>query len=139
MFWIALPLMFLSRWNWEEHPGLPACALFWAGFFFLYLPLVIKGTKSRFRRICWGVSGIGMASNAIATLANGGHMPAVVSYPIPSGVLWVPLTAASKFPALCDIYPGVWFYDAVSIGDYVLYGSLIVAAISGLFSERRRV
>lgn len=63
----------------------------------------------------------GALCNLVAVVANGGYMPVLDYDPSGAPTWWVPLTAESRLPWLCDIYWGS------SIGDGFIAASVLAA------------
>lgn len=121
----SLPFIILARCYWQWNPGIWPCVLFW----FIALaddPLRWYDMGPR-RRVFYGGCFLGGLGNAVATISNGGFMPVLSKTDTTS--LWVPLTAQSRVPWLCDIYAGA------SIGDFFIIAGL-VAMLANWIGEK---
>lgn len=110
---------FVTRGVWQYFPGIATCALFWscAMFFQTFLIIDKRYLTSKVARV---VTTLGVVSNMIVTLANGGYMPVV------SGgdySLWVTATDTHRLMPLADIYSGF------SIGDFAIGLGLVLACV----------
>lgn len=112
---VLLGLGIVSRNRWESDPNITTCMLFWIStftfwtFWWLY-------TRNRAVVLFF----LGNISNAAATLSNNGFMP-VAGKKLASDSVWVPLTAESNLPWLCDVLP-----FKSSVGDWMLLAGMIV-------------
>ena len=128
---LGLAAIIAARFWWEVHPGIIPCAAFWtvAISFFGRLWINDRGALQVARSIMM----LGFLSNAAATLANGGYMP-VLGRSEPSGSVWIPLTEATRLPALCDRYAA-----GASIGDFAIALGMVIGVaieIMRIVSER---
>lgn len=108
---LNLLLTFAARIAWQVNPGMFWASIFWSASFTSLLawsiPIWIKL-----------IIGLGILSNALAILSNGGFMPVADNEGREFSV-WVQLKEHHNFPWLCDVLP-----LGFSVGD--------VAIITGL-------
>lgn len=103
------------RYIWWTQPSLVWCVLFW-----IFLFVAFGLGRNIFVMP-------GAASNAAATIANGGYMPSSLS--VPHEGIYIQLTEHSALPLLCDIFWGS------SVGD----GLIILGVIIFIAAELRRL
>jgi hypothetical protein len=133
----AWPFLVLWRWLWQSHAGLPACVLVGCGD--LSVMYLFWTEMSGRRKWLYAVSDIGALMNAMATIANGGHMP--VSGEMgrhAANSLWIPASPSTHLYFLCDIHRGV------SFGDFLIGATLLallanwIAEITGALSSESK-
>jgi hypothetical protein len=107
--------LFALRLLWHSYVGLVMCLLFWS-YSKCGDPLFMRGLSLR-RRALHAIGFVGGSLNAIATIANRGHMPVLgkTVKDLGEGSVWIPLTAQTHFAALCDAYR--FGAGMISIGD----------------------
>lgn len=113
---------------WQCFPGIAACSAFWAYSLIFDLKNISK-CKEPVRILGQFICFFGACSNAIVTIVNKGFMPVTGGEETFS--LWVKSTSEHKLMFLADIYNGF------SIGDFILFGGMVVIVLSFLFVERK--
>lgn len=131
-WWVALPTSLLGtivvwtlRGLWQAWPGLLACSLFWV----VALPINALNVY-RLRSRLYAVASFGALLNAVATVANGGFMPALIGE---QKSLWIPISAETNLVFLTDIIPTGLGH--ASVGDAFIIGGLLVMLARWAFSK----
>lgn len=131
---VLVPVMILFRVAWESYPSVFACVLFWLAattfnatrLVHCRRPLQIGGGV-----VLWA----GGLSNALVTIANGGHMP-VVAYagmsPHKAGIVWVSALPTHYLLPFCDCLHGF------SIGDVTMGVGIVATLVSWAASKLAR-
>jgi hypothetical protein len=120
LLWLPLPLLLAARLFWQRRPNFLTCALFWA----LALVLILttwSTTVSQFFFL------IGIALNAVVTLANGGFMPVAVrgrGRGQPRS-LWVQQESGQRLLILADNFGNRFI--RFSVGDAFLAVGLVLS------------
>jgi len=117
------------RYTWEVHPGIFTCALFWLGAI-LFETIIITGKRYLTSRIARGITTLGILSNMVVTLANGGYMPVLSGE---GHSLWVTATNSHRLMPLADIYSGF------SIGDFAIGLGFLVAYVFWIWRNHKRL
>lgn len=125
----SLPFLIAARVLWQNYPGIWPCLLFW--IIALADEPLRWGELGGRRKFCYVLAVVGAISNALATLANGGHMPVSGDHKFTPGSLWIPMTESSRLPFLCDIFAGF------SIGDFFIIGSLLLLLLNWSLEKSR--
>lgn len=97
-------------------------AVFWASAVVTFFPFWFRSVV-RESRLAPVLGIVGMASNAVVTLANGGYMPVMDGY---DGAWWVRMDHTSRLIPLADIIHGA------SIGDLFLAAGIVMYMIEGI-------
>jgi hypothetical protein len=103
---VGIPMAFI----WRAYPGLFTCCIFWLAMI-LFNFTVVRG---------WLFTP-GCTCNALATIFNGGFMPAIDDG-TPFRSEYIPLTSDNALPYLCDR-----FWGGSSVGDFLLLGAVIIS------------
>lgn len=124
----AWPLLIAWRCLWQYHPGLPACLFFWMCD--LTIIWILWTEMSGRRKWLYFVADVGAVMNALATIANAGHMPVSGSnHHLAEHSVWIPATPSTNLYFLCDIHGGA------SFGDLLIFTG-ILALITNWICEQ---
>lgn len=117
VFWFA----------WRSAPGIISCAGYWIAIFSV---LEIAFRSRKLAKVESSLLFLGVLSNALVTMANGGIMPAVgmPSSFIPASGIWSGSDAGSRWLLLADNARLYYF----SLGDIFLYLGIILFVVRNL-------
>lgn len=123
----------LFRVLWQYYPSLWACALFWIMVAFSEWQL-IRIRKEKGKEINWWTRTpmlMGVAMNAIVTLANDGRMPVLGdSHHLVS--VWV-VGTGKRLLFLCDRFNGG--FAIFSLGDFFIIGGLLLGILLWIYRK----
>lgn len=117
-------ILMTFRMAWQMAPGIVACSLFWFVVILNTVRLYVTMEDKILKYIFQTLITLGILSNAIVTIVNGGYMPVINGEN--SYSLWVISTEVHKLTFLADRFAGF------SIGDIFILTPIIIALVLGL-------
>jgi hypothetical protein len=119
--WIGPLIILAGRLVWQRRPNLATCSLFWLIAFLFVVVLGWANAPSQY------ILTLGILSNALVTLANGGYMPVKAQRRLtgPARSLWVQRTSGQRLLFLADNFGNNTI--RFSVGDALLLAGIILA------------
>ncbi len=119
--WFGPLAILAARIVWQRRPNLATCAFFWAVSFVIIVVIGWIDAPSQY------LLTLGIFSNALVTLVNGGFMPVRAQRRLagPARSLWVQRTSSQHLLFLADNFGN----NAIrfSVGDVLLLAGIILA------------